>query len=296
MRQFQTVSAKRQALIDEFDRSPVQPGETITVMKKYLHRSSPQNENYQECKVIEVMEDTLVVVEGDDSGKRRVVEPITIKKSEVGRRAIFRIGANPFNENNDHVRYVAFSLESIITSLDLTESNSAIPKNRFFENGIEIKELNWYPFVFDKDGTKLFYQRPFVWALQDKQLLIESIYQGIDCGRVLIRKRSFEEIKKQAAAGATEFAFKDIVDGKQRLNAVREFILGDFPDLNGNYWGDLSISAQQKFINNQLLAYAEMPEDTKDEDVIKQFLKANFTGVSMSKGHIEYVKSIALKM
>ena len=92
--------------------------------------------------------------------------------------------------------------------------------------------------------------------------------------------------------GETELAFKDIVDGKQRLNAIKEFLHDEFPDISGNYYSDLSSSAQTKFMNHQMLQYAEMENGTTDEDILFQFLKLNFAGVPQSKEHIEHVKSL----
>jgi uncharacterized protein with ParB-like and HNH nuclease domain len=42
---------------------------------------------------------------------------------------------------------------------------------------IYVAELNWNPFVYNKNGEKERYQRDFVWKLKDKQTLIDSIYQ-----------------------------------------------------------------------------------------------------------------------
>jgi len=44
-------------------------------------------------------------------------------------------------------------------------------------------------------------------------------------------------------------AFKDIVDGKQRLSAIIGFVEGEFEDLHGNKWEDLSRDAQYKFFD-----------------------------------------------
>ncbi len=154
---------------------------------------------------------------------------------------------------------------------------------------------NWNPYIYGKDCSKYYYQRPFVWSVEDNQLLIESIYQGIDCGKILVRKHSWKSIEKKANNGETELSFKDIVDGKQRLNAVKGFLLNEYPDLRGNYFNDLSFVAQNKITNNQLFSYSEMGEDVNDETVLKQFLKLNFAGVPQSKEHIEFVKSLLNK-
>ncbi len=66
----------------------------------------------------------------------------------------------------------------------------------------------------------------------------------------------------------------------------------EFMDVNSNYYSDLSSIAQNKLTDHQLLSYAEMGENTKDKDVINQFLRLNFTGVPQSIEHINFVKSL----
>ena len=56
----------------------------------------------------------------------------------------------------------------------------------------------------------------------------------------------------------TDLAFKDIIDGKQRLNTIGEFLNNKFQDSHGNYFNDLSAFAQHKFTDHQLMQYAEM--------------------------------------
>ena len=104
---------------------------------------------------------------------------------------------------------------------------------------------------FGKNGEKLYYQRDLCWSLEDKQNLIDSIYNGINLGLILIRKREWSEIEKLRKSGETELAFNDIIDGKQRLNAIKEFLHEEFPDSNGNFYSDLSTLAQNKFMNHQ---------------------------------------------
>ena len=59
-----------------------------------------------------------------------------------------------------------------------------------------------------------------------------------------------------------------------------------------NYFGDLSNYSQHKFTSHHLFSYAELPDNSKDIDIINQFLKLNFCGIPQSKEHIEFVKSI----
>ena len=65
-----------------------------------------------------------------------------------------------------------------------------------------------------------------------------------------------------------------------------------FPDSNGNYYSDFSVLARRKFGNTHPFTFGQMKEKTNDADVLKVFLRVNFTGVEMSKEHIEYVRKL----
>jgi len=268
------VSEKKQKQIDKYIKTPLKIGDRIYVKKSSIGYSrNPDGETL--CKVISI-------------GKKITIQnesfKYTIDKSEITSKFTMYIGENPFSEYVDQTRSVLFSLESIIFGLDILDD-----REKYEINGVKVKCLNWNPFIF-KEGKKYFYQRDFVWSIRDNQLLIESIYQGIDCGKIIVRKRGWKELEE--LKGESELAFHDIVDGKQRLHAIKSFINNEYTDLNGNFYSDLSDYSQSKLTDHHLFSYGEMPENSKDSDVIKQFLRLNFTGVPQSQSHIDYVKSL----
>ncbi|MFW6246819.1 MAG: DUF262 domain-containing protein [bacterium] len=287
--QLNQTSEKKQQLIDGFQKSEFKVGEIISVPEKCVDTFYPKDRNVS-AKIVKVNKKTLIVVREDHPRAKEV----KIDKSDVAHRNISHIGANPFDEKYDSVRPIAYQLSSIIHTLDLLSDKRQYRDNeQILMNGIVIKELNWNPYVFDKNGNKQYYQRDFCWNLTDKQLLIESIYQKIDCGKILVREHGWKKLEALANNGETELAFRDVVDGKQRLKTIQDFIFNRFPDMHGNYYCDLSNYAQHKFTDHQLFSYAEMPESTTDEEVIYQFLKMNFTGVPQSQEHLDYVKELS---
>lgn len=147
--------------------------------------------------------------------------------------------------------------------------------------------VNFNPYVETPDGIE-YYQRGLVWTDEQKKLLIDSIYQNIEIGKLLFRKNTFERMEK------TGFSW-DLVDGKQRLTTIIDFINNKFTDNYGNYFRDLSDKAQSRFVDFDSLSYGELDDDTTDAQVSEQFLKLNFTGTPMTPEHIEYVKSINQK-
>lgn len=291
MKEQRVISEKRQRQIDEKIASDITVGESVLVKVKHFHEyfSAGRGENIIDVKVMEIKPEGWLVLQEDTGSLRKTTK--SVHQSLIAGRETLNVGANPFNLQADHCRTSAFTLQSILYTLNIFgEKDETLEK--YTIGGEIVKGLNWNPFVFDKDGKKVRYQRGFVWNVEDKQLLVESIYNGMDCGRILIRERSWSELEALAKKGEKELYWKDIVDGKQRLDAVRGFIMGEFPDLHGNYWGDLSHNAQRKFTDHQYFSYAALPEGSKDEDVIYQFLRVNFSGVQMSKEHLDWVKSI----
>ncbi len=285
-----TVSDRKQLLIDAKNASPLEVGERVEVYERAVGSRNENAERSCTCTIAS-LEGGIKVHVGTERDRREHTKLYDITEQDIKSRWTRVIGANPFDTSAGNIRPVAFSFDSILFQLDVMGDKSE-GKDLYKIDDVEIMNANWNPFVYAKDGTKNYYQRPLVWSERDKQLLVESIYQNIDCGKVLVRKRGWQELRKMKEAGETELSFNDVVDGKQRLNAVKSFMLDEFPDMQGNYYSDLSAMSQHLFTGHQLFSYAEMPEDTKDEDVIKQFLKLNFAGVPQSLEHIEFVRSL----
>ena len=265
-------SEKLQSQIDLVLNAPLKVGDLVYVQDKNLYSYS-DGKKEKLCKIINL---SPLTVETCDS-----IIIKQIKEDQITRRDVSYVGANPFGESINSIRSVAFTLDSIISILYRDENYKIQNK--------PIHNVNWNPFVY-MNGAKHYYQRDFVWSLENKQCLVDSIYQYVGCGSIILRSRSWEELDQMADNG-DELAFYDVVDGKQRLHTIIEFINNFFPDSQGNYYNDLSRTSKRKFLDHQLSSYFEM-ENATDKEVIAQFLKVNFSGIPQSKEHIEYVKSI----
>lgn len=276
-------------LLKEIQTKPYEVGEIVYASKRDISKYSHSSEGV-ECKILSIT--------GNDI-KLECHEYNNIHINNVDISVIFRdvinIGANPFSKFTSNATHFAYSLHSILFELNLFGRNLKNLDDIYLgDDGKRISELNWNPYVMDKSGEKIYYQRDFVWTLKDKQLLIESIYNNISIGKIVLRENKFTDVLKQYNLGNKEICFKDIVDGKQRLNALYEFVNDKITDMHGNYYSDLSTIAQNKFQNYMGLSYYLLPEETIDEEVLKEFLTVNFTGVQMSQEHIDFVKSINL--
>jgi len=70
--------------------------------------------------------------------------------------------------------------------------------------------------IKDRIDTNPDYQRPPVWSLPQKQLLIDTILRGYDIPKIYWRKVEKNPDKYE------------VVDGQQRLRAIWEFMEGKF--------------------------------------------------------------------
>lgn len=194
---------------------------------------------------------------------------------------------NPFNNDNNQVRTIMFSIESILFELGL--GNDRADKEKFQLQGIDVKLCNMNPFVYTEGNAKFHYQRGYVWTLKDKQNLLTSLYNGNSLGQVLCRKREYDELELLAKQGEVELSYRDIIDGKQRLTAIAEFYNNVYPDEFGNYYKDFDTRAKMSFKSSQLLKFCETYDSVSDEFVLRQFLRTNFAGVPQDMKHLNLI-------
>ena len=92
----------------------------------------------------------------------------------------------------------------------------------------------------DVINTNPDYQRKGgVWTLQKKQLLIDSILNDYDIPKLYFH--DYSSAQKEENGGSFDFA---IIDGRQRIEAILEFINGDFPISDDfEYLADNSVNA-----------------------------------------------------
>lgn len=126
------------------------------------------------------------------------------------------------------------------------------------------------------------YQREHVWELNDKVNLIDSIFNNIDIGKFVFVQRNFSVIGK----------LYEIIDGKQRLTAIREFYEDRFK-YNDYYFSELSYIDKNKFWSHSI-TYGYIT-DPSIEIIYNVFIKLNTCGKPMNNKHIDKVKKLLEK-
>lgn len=124
------------------------------------------------------------------------------------------------------------------------------------------------------------YQRDYVWGEKDKINLIESIFDGIEIGRIVIH----EEFNTKKSPDTWCF---EVIDGKQRLGAILDYTKDKFK-VRDKLFSELSIVDQRHF-SSVTIPVSEV-KNLPRKHQLDLFIKVNTTGKVMSKEHLDKIK------
>ena len=288
-------SKRKEERIKNYLSEPIKVGDLVLVQGKYLNSYTTQNRNdWESITVVGIQEDgklelrRLSYRKNEYHGEVSVVNPNEV---EV-RKDILYVGVNPFVEKPWHscCRHTGYGLGHIIFQCSNILEKNNIDANI---NGVDVMKYNFNPYVFNADGEKVYFQRDYCWTLEDEQLFIESMYNQMGLGTIVLRKRSYKYVDSETKNGNKEVAFYDVVDGKQRLHTILRFMNDEFCDMHGNYYSDFSKYAQRVLTNiGTIIDIMEIEEKASDDDVMRVFLNVNYSGKQMSKEHLDYVRNL----
>jgi len=123
------------------------------------------------------------------------------------------------------------------------------------------------------------YQRDYVWELEDKISLIDSIYNFIDIGKFAFIYNEYY---------SSDFGYQ-ILDGKQRIRAILDYYEDRFK-YQEKYFSELS-RHDQNHLMEYPISYAEI-RDITQEQILRYFLKLNISGKVMGKEQIDKVRKL----
>jgi len=130
------------------------------------------------------------------------------------------------------------------------------------------------------------YQREFVWELDDKVSLIDSIFNNVDIGKFTFLHYDDQKWTE------TGFGY-EVIDGKQRLRAILDFFEDRFT-YKGKLFSELSHRDRNHFKNFPVME-AELHNLTR-EQILRYFIMLNTGGRIMAKEQIEKVKEMLENM
>lgn len=136
-----------------------------------------------------------------------------------------------------------------------------------------------------------FYQRDFVWTLEQKRAYIENLFKG----KAVITP-TFIQCSKPIEDRVDSFDFDilEVVDGKQRLSTIFEFLENQFCLEDGVYFKNLNAKDKIEILFMNVKATEITPRkwnnDLTDKQKIELFLEINELGTKMSEEHLKKIK------
>jgi len=153
---------------------------------------------------------------------------------------------------------------------------SLVDKYKMSRHDAALSEVIFIGLRYDDEYIIPEYQRDLVWNLKQKQDLIVSVLIDNPIGDFV-----FKETKSHL--GAT-FHYS-VIDGQQRINALREFVANQFPMEDGRYFPDLLYWDQRRVFERRAMYYTVPNASLEDE--IDIYLGRNKGGTAHTKKELE---------
>jgi hypothetical protein len=147
------------------------------------------------------------------------------------------------------------------------------------------------------------YQRGYVWSEDNKDALIESIFDRLDIGSFLIMSRAGYNHKGStdqqvyinldgetiSIPKADDYS-NVIIDGQQRLTTIAHFVLDKRP-YKGVYYSMLNRCDQIEFMNHPIMWRTVDEDNVTEKEVVRMFLQSN-RGVPQAPEHLAKVQAL----
>lgn len=151
------------------------------------------------------------------------------------------------------------------------------------------RDISWFLDMKEREQLNLDppYQRRSVWSANDKRFFVDTILNGYPAPPVFLHKEIDDDGR----------ATYHVVDGRQRLETIFEFVLGnvklpsDFsePSMQGKCWDDLDSEFRSKYWNYEIIV--DMIPDVKDDKLIRDiFDRINRNSRTLSRQEMRHAK------
>ncbi len=123
------------------------------------------------------------------------------------------------------------------------------------------------------------WQRGLVWTPEDEQKLLDSIFQGIDIGKIAV-------IKEPIIRGKKHFT---ILDGKQRLNTILKFYESRI-SYRGIIFANLNNYDRHTFTCHSI-SLIEMERPADEREILEYFHRLNVSGRPVNPEHLRMIEN-----
>lgn len=201
-------------LLAEYHGRPLLVMDTVIVPAKLFYPYRGDGKTITALVVNTQAKDGITLMVKDNKSHKSIFK--TVSPDVIISKYDYDIGFNPFRESG--------------------ELNSICEKKSY--NDISIQEILSKISMTDK--KRPYCDEDYKWSLENRQNLIDSVYGNLCCGEIMTRKIETD--------GKLSY---EVIDGKQRLITVSEFMNDMFPDRNGNLFSDFSKKAKEIFLKRK---------------------------------------------
>ncbi|MFA6144043.1 MAG: DUF262 domain-containing protein [Sulfuricurvum sp.] len=149
---------------------------------------------------------------------------------------------------------------------------------KLIELGVQSNERNHDKYIVPE------YQRDLVWSLENKQNLIYAIMNGSPIGEFIFARDTIDTKKDYHHEWR-------VIDGQQRINALREFIQNLFSDKDGRFYGDYSYREMVYLFEDFDDFSAVYIQDLSNEDQVKIYISKNVGGVAHTQDELQKART-----
>ena len=201
----------------------------------------------------------------------------SIIKEVIQDGKLYLVESDSLSKNNTDKTYQVFPWYQLrpTTNKATAFANPPDIKPIYMHRTIESLLHDFYAFGVNMTPA---YQRDYVWSDNDREKLIESIFMGIDIGRITFIEPENRGIDKP---------LYDILDGKQRLNTLTMFYENRLP-YRGYLYNDLSGKDKHHFLEHPIDIGTIRTTTSDTSTIIEQFIRLNRAGHKMSDADIEH--------
>lgn len=224
-------------LLAEYHGRPLLVMDTVIVPAKLFYPYRGDGKAITALVVNTQAKDGIILMVKDGKSHKSIFK--TVSPDTIISKYDYDIGFNPFRESR--------------------ELNGICDKKTY--NDIGIQEILSKISMIDRKRS--YCNEDYKWSLENRQNLIDSIYGNLCCGEVMTRK--IESDGK---------LYHEVIDGKQRLISVSEFMNDMFPDRNGNLFSDFSKKAKEIFMKQKCFILTIFG-NISDEKAFELFVKSN---------------------
>ena len=132
------------------------------------------------------------------------------------------------------------------------------------------------------------YQRGLVWTKKQKQNLIMSILMGNPIGDFVFGRTVDRDRNGEYSGIKITWT---VIDGQQRLNAIKEFVGNVFPLPDGKYFKDLKYWDVREFLTSYNINALHITGLTYEQEV-EVYWNRNFGGTAHSRAELDRIKKL----